>query len=456
MPTLESHPAAGRLPAGHDESRPPPALARPRPRRTSATRGAVAVTGAVLLCLAAAPAASSSSVSAASPVLAAATMPPPVTTAAGPTGAPAALQSALQGLVDAGATGAFVRVDDGHRVVTATAGLGRLAPPRPIRAGDEVRVGSITKTFMSVTTLQLVAEHRLSLDDTVQRWLPGQVPGGDAITVRMLLNHTSGLYNYTDAPGFLPGLIADPNRVWTPAEIVASATAHPPLFAPGQGWSYSNTNYILVGLILQKATGRDVADLVRRQITGPLHLDHTYLARTGDFRGPYAHGYATPALTGAGYLDVSTWNPSWAWTAGAMVSTAPDLSRFYQALLSGRLLPGPLLRQMLTTVDQGGGTGYGLGIFTATTPCGTFWGHNGGITGYSSLAVTDATGSRSAVLLVPTTLDPSAQQALGQAEVSAVCTMFDQPDTHTAPARATLTGGPAPSADLSLTTPRGS
>jgi D-alanyl-D-alanine carboxypeptidase len=344
----------------------------------------------------------------------------------------APLQAGLQGLVDAGATGAMGLVDDGKHLIRATAGVGRLDPPAPLRVDDEVRVASITKTFMSVLILQQVAEHRLRLDDDVQRWLPDLVPNGSAITVRMLLNHTSGLYDYGDDPSYLPAMIADRYRNWTPTELIGLATRHDPLFAPGEGWSYSNTNYILVGMIIERVTGREVPDLVRDRITEPLHLADTFLDTTGTFRSHYAHGYLPPSVTSTlppglgdgGYFDVSDVSPSSSWTAGALVSTAPDLSRFFQALMSGRLLPRAILRQMLTTVDTEGGLSYGLGIFRFTTPCGTVWGHGGLVFGYASYAVTDDSGTRSAIVLVPTLVEGALAAALDKAQVAAVCTML--------------------------------
>jgi D-alanyl-D-alanine carboxypeptidase len=114
----------------------------------------------------------------------------------------------------------------------------------------------------------------------------------------MLLNHTSGIYNYTDDPTFVPRVLADPYRYWSPRELVALATAHAPVFAPGTGWSYSNTNYILIGLILEKVTGSSIQTLLNRRLIQPLHLQHTFFATSSRFRGPYAHGYIPPSLTG--------------------------------------------------------------------------------------------------------------------------------------------------------------
>ena len=362
-----------------------------------------------------------------------ATGPLPVATASaraaasGPGEPDSALRTAMLATLDAGATGMIARVDDGHDVTRIGVGVARLDPPRRIRTGDQVRVGSITKSMVATVALQLVGEGRLRLGDTVERWLPGLVPGGDEITIRMLLNHTSGIYNYTDDPGFIPAIVADPYRYWSPPELVAIATSHEPVFEPGTGWSYSNTGYILVGLVLEKVTGTPIQTLLNRRVIKPLHLHDTFFATSGRFRGSYAHGYIPPTITGDGYLDVSGWPPSWAWAAGAVVSNADDLARFYTALMSGRLLQPWLLKQMTTTVEVGEGFGYGLGIYTMSTPCGEVWGHDGGIPGYVSFAYTDRRGSRSSVVLLPTQPDDAIVTA-GQPVIGiAVCMMLGQP-----------------------------
>jgi D-alanyl-D-alanine carboxypeptidase len=349
----------------------------------------------------------------------------------------AALRAALTAVVDAGASGAIGLVDDGHDVSAVAVGAARLEPRRPLRVRDEVRVGSITKTVIATITLQLVGEGRLRLSDTVEQWLPGAVPNGSAITLRMLLNHTSGIFDYVEDTDWYAAVAADPYRYWSPQELVAVATAHPPLFAPGRGLAYSNTGYILVGLVLEKVTGQPVQKLVSQRVVRPLHLHGTFLATSGRFRGPYAHGYYPPSLTGDGYQDTSSWPPSFAWTAGALVSTAPDLARLYQALLSGRLLSPPLLRAMTTTVTSPAYPGYGsgLGIFSIETPCGTVWGHEGGIPGYVSYALNDRAGSRSAVVLVPTESDDAIGAATAAAVTTAVCQMF-----HRVPSIASRSG----------------
>jgi D-alanyl-D-alanine carboxypeptidase len=346
----------------------------------------------------------------------------------------------MQAVVDAGATGVNALLDDGDEVTRLAVGRARLDPDRRLRTGDQARVGSITKTLIAVIALQLKREGELGLDDTIEHWLPGLVPGGSEITLRMLLNHTSGIFNYTDDPDFLASAFADPYRRWSPRELIDLALANPPLFPPGTSWSYSNTGYILLGLVLQKASGRSVAELVERRVTRPLHLEDTYFATSARFRGSYAHGYAPPGLFGDGYTDTSGWTPTWAWAAGALVSTTRDLTTFYQALLSGHLLPRTLLREMTTTVSPFPGAGYGLGLLTIDTPCGTIWGHNGGIPGYVTIAYHNRAGTRSTLLVMSTEPNDAIAAPFDELVQQAVCAMFGQPvPAGAAAARATTT-----------------
>jgi D-alanyl-D-alanine carboxypeptidase len=319
----------------------------------------------------------------------------------------------------------LARVDDGQHTWRLASGAARLEPRQPLTPAARYRVASVTKTFVATVTLQLVGEGRLRLDDTVERWLPGLVPGGDAITLRMLLNHTSGLFDYTQDPAILDRLINHPTDPMTPRELIAVAVAHPPTFPPGAGWSYSNTGYILIGLILEAVTGQPVERMVRQRIINPLGLTATTFPVSNPLiTGYHAHGYRLPATPGAPYMDVTPFSPTLAWTAGAIISTADDLRRFYRALLRGQLLRPALLEQMLTTVQVSPVFGYGHGIYTQRTACGTLWGHDGGIPGYLNVAFNDRSGRRSVEVMLPT--EPN--QALGSlfdlTVGTAVCEMF--------------------------------
>jgi D-alanyl-D-alanine carboxypeptidase len=324
------------------------------------------------------------------------------------TTAPPALEQALDKLVSDGVPGAMALRRDGAQQSYATAGVADVQTQEPISARDRFRIGSITKGYVSTVVLQLVAEGRLRLDDSVERWLPGLVPGGDAISVRQLLNHTSGLYNYTDLPFYLQ-MLREPLKTWRPRELVRRAVAHPPLFAPGTGWSYSNTNYILLGLIVA-AADRFPGSLqlaapaleVYRRIVVPLGLWHTSFPLVDpDIHGPHAHGYVIDAPPEWGLppiLDTTRLNPSPIWAAGAIVSTLDDVADFHRALFTGELLRPDEQRELQTTVELGDGVGYGLGVMELPTPCGTAWGHDGGMPTGISISLTSPDGTRQTVL----------------------------------------------------------
>jgi D-alanyl-D-alanine carboxypeptidase len=346
------------------------------------------------------------------------------------------LQAALDDVVAAGATGVIVRVDDGARTYRLASGRARLDPSQRMRPEARIRVGSITKSFVATVALQLVGEGRLSLGDTVERWQPGLIPGGEAVTVRQLLNHTSGLFDYEQDAALAQQVLTHPLVAVTPQEVVDVATSHPPVFAPGTSWSYSSTNYVVIGLILERVTGRSVSELLDRRIIRPLHLRHTVLSVSPDIRGYHAHGYRPPSLTGAGYVDLTRISPTWAWAAGALVSNVDDVRRFYRALLGGRLLRPAQLVQMKTLVPMEGG-GYGLGLYSLPTPCGTIWGHDGGIFGYGTIAWNDETGRRGITVGLPTERDPEIGAAFGRLLAVATCRMLGQEPPPVASAAAT-------------------
>src|SRR3954465_1170726 len=272
----------------------------------------------------------------------------------------AKLQHALDRLVAAGAPGVVALVRERDHTWTLTSGYANVATHTRMRARDRFRIGSVTKNFVSTVILQLVAEGKLTLDDTVEHWLPGRVPNGQAITLRMLLNHTSGLFDYPQDQQFLQRAITHPRHRWRLATLLSVALRHRPLFAPGTRWSYSNTGYIVLGLIVERATAKTLANQIRDRILGPLKLHATTFSVKARMPGPYAHGYLLLGKPPA--VDASVWSPSFAGTAGAMVSDAQGAAAFYHALFSGRLLPPPLLRQMETTVFAEPHLRYGLGL----------------------------------------------------------------------------------------------
>jgi len=275
---------------------------------------------------------------------------------------------------------------------TGVAGLGRVAPDVPMRRADRFRAGSIAKPFVSVVVLQLAERGRLSLDARLADALPASVVGRFAnaadITVRMLLGHRSGIPGW-NSPAVAEQVARDPGKVWTVSEFLDLAAAQPPVFSPGAGFFYSDTNYNLLGLIIERTTGRSWRHEVTRRVIRPLRLTRTALpAGHRSIKGGHAHGYAE--LDGE-TIDLTRVDPSFAGAAGAcaLVTTVQDLARFLDALFRGRLFRHrATLRQMLDLAPaqgEGGLAGYGLGIEQYALPGGVeLVGHLGGTAGYRS------------------------------------------------------------------------
>jgi D-alanyl-D-alanine carboxypeptidase len=269
---------------------------------------------------------------------------------------------------------------------TGVAGLGRVAPKVPMRAGDRFRAGSIMKPFVSVVVLQLVERGRLSLDARLPEVLPtdvvGRFPTAPDITVRMLLSHRSGIPEW-DLPEQDEYAARHPAHVWTIAEILDLAAAKPAVFAPGAAYSYCNTEYNLLGLVIDRVTGRPWRHEITQRVVRPLRLTHTALPAPGDLsiKGAHAHGYFE--LNGR-MVDVTRLDPSIAGAAGgsALVTTVQDLAHFWDALLKGRLFRHrATLKEMLTFGPTPGEvtSGYGLGVEQYTIPGGIeLIGHLGG------------------------------------------------------------------------------
>ncbi|MFF2617911.1 serine hydrolase domain-containing protein [Kitasatospora sp. NPDC058046] len=303
-------------------------------------------------------------------------------------------------VTEGGVPGIVAEVRDGHRAWFGTAGVADLTTGRPRHAQERFRIGSTTKTFVATVVLQLAAEGRLDLDDSVERWLPGLVDGPgyepDRITVRQLLGMTSGVYNYAmdakvRAENEGTGFLLHRFDTYTPEQLVRTGTANRPDFAPGAGWTYSDTGYVLAGLIVERATGTSLAEQVDQRVITPLGLSGTYTPDPDDtaLRGPHARAYSRlgdPSPT-APVHDVTELSPSWGYAAGDMVSTARDLDTFFAALLGGRLLPPAQQRELLTMVPTPPGAwipnaAYGLGVGSVTLDCGpTLWGMGGAING---------------------------------------------------------------------------
>ncbi|GHF30717.1 D-alanyl-D-alanine carboxypeptidase [Streptomyces mashuensis] len=318
----------------------------------------------------------------------------------------AAVRAVMDQHVKEGIPGVLGRSEDHGATWKGSAGVADLSTGRKRTDRDRFRIGSVTKAFTSVVLLQLEAEGRLNLDDTVDRHLPGLVRGnghdGTRITLRQLLNHTSGIYNYTADPELAAALTTGfPQHrydVWKPGQLVGLAMRHQPDFAPGTGWNYSNTNYVLAGMVAEKVTGRSWAQEVRQRVLRPAGLrDTTLPGNSSAMPSPHGRAYSKlkfgPSGPSGPIQDTTELNPSWGWAAGEIISTTGDLNRFYSALVGGKLLPAKQQKELLTAVPTGpggesaGAAGYGLGLMRAKLSCGTsVWLHTGGIHGSSTLA----------------------------------------------------------------------
>ena len=292
------------------------------------------------------------------------------------------------------------------------------------------RIASVTKLFVAVTVLQLVEEGKLELDREV-----GLIEGG--VTLRQLLNHTSGL-----PQGVEIGELLEPYREnlahrseLTPGAVLQLIQAKPRLFAPGEGWSYSGSNYVVLGLIVEETTGATLREELRRRVIDPLELTDTDLPDLSRTPTGLAHGYIpadNPVLPGTGPepVDVTNVEP-FGWGGGGMVSTARDMARFMQTLLGGELLSPEVHAEFLRTVpsDWEESDGYGLGIEEVTSlwgleasPCGSAWGHFGFSIGYTTIALASKTGDRHVVVMFNThPLSEESWVALGRLTWAAYC-----------------------------------
>jgi D-alanyl-D-alanine carboxypeptidase len=323
-----------------------------------------------------------------------------------------------------GAPGALAEISDARGRTVLTSGVADLATGARVASDSRFRIGSMTKMFVATVVLQLVAEHRVDLDAPIERYLPGVVRGngndGHDITVRQLLQHTSGLPDYVD---YLSeqSVVADPLAHHSPHDLLNIALAHRPLFAPGTGWSYSNTNYVLAGLLIEAVTGHSYGEQIDQRIIKPLDLHDTSVP-VDDSNIPGAHPRGYAELPNSAPVDVSELNPSVAYASGAMISSGADIDRFLGALLRGRLLPPAELRAMQTTNPTGDASGdaYGLGLQSTPLPCGgQYWGHDGGILGFQTISGATPDGRQATVMV---NVGPGGTDALNPDMQTAVTT----------------------------------
>ncbi|WP_370944357.1 serine hydrolase domain-containing protein [Amycolatopsis sp. cg5] len=324
------------------------------------------------------------------------------------------VQRTLDSVVAAGAPGAQVTT----RGYALRSGVGDLRTGAPMPWHSHFRAGSVTKPFVAVLVLQLVGEGKVALDAPVTRYLPEA--GTGAITVRQLLQHTSGLPDYLDDLR-----LDDPetlrHRGAEPAELVALAMKHPPLFPPGAKWSYSNTNYIFAGMLVERVTGRTVQAELSSRILRPLGLRDTYLPVRGDERLPAPHPRGYTPLKGS-LADFTEFDATIAWTAGGLVTTGEDLNRFFTALLGGRLLRPAQLAEMKRTVPRDADSEYGLGLGKLYLSCGKeFWGHGGDILGFATLAFAAPDGRAATVEANQDPVSPAAHEGMQATLDAALC-----------------------------------
>ena len=330
--------------------------------------------------------------------------------------APKAVQDSVQALVSGSIPGAILFVRQGARSYTVTAGYADKAKKVPMRASDVFPIGSTTKSYTAVLVMRLVAKGKIRLDDTVSKYLPGLLPDGARITIRELLSHTSGLYDFATDPRFMaPYLRGEFGFAWTPKQMVGFAARKPLLFTPGTRFSYSNTNYVVLALLAERVAKESYEKQLADDIFRPLKLSHTSLP-AGNETLPDVHGYvglgAEGKIANSAPIDSAALTPSFAWSVGGIRATAEDEADFYRGLFSGKLLPNAQVAAMEDTSATGGAYGLGLmptggyeyewRIYTTAinTACGRAWGHGGAFPGYYQLPISSPDGSRQAVLLV--------------------------------------------------------
>lgn len=259
-------------------------------------------------------------------------------------------------------------------------GVADIGNGEPMRTCDRVRIASITKTFVATVVLQLVDEGRLTLDETIQEYLP-QIPGADKITVRELLSHSSGLYDYEDQP-FMRSVVANPLKSWNPKDLIDLAVSRPAVFSPGSSCAYSNTNYVALGIIIEQVTGNALGQEITKRIIEPLGLSATEFPTGPDITGDYSRGYTD--LNGPGQLsDVTRMDMSWDWAAGAMISDVADLEAWVRVLGKGNLISDEMQKERMQFLDMpefDNMASYGLGIMKV----GPLIGHSGADPGYNS------------------------------------------------------------------------
>ncbi|WP_081395281.1 serine hydrolase domain-containing protein [Actinomyces naeslundii] len=322
------------------------------------------------------------------------------------------LKSRAQGLLGDGYPAALAAVTDSKGESAGVAvGKGNVETGQAPPMDGEVRIGSNTKTFVAVVVMQLVQEGKVGLDEPIETYLPGLIKGegidGSKITVRQLLQHTSGLPEYTDTTPGSGDIFQIKDHYIPPRDLLDTALGKPAAFEPGTQWAYTNTNYVVLGMLVERVSQRPVGEQIDERIVKKLGLSHTYFPAQGEekIRGTHPQGYHLSA--GGKLEDITEMDSAWAWAAGAMVSTPSELNTFFQAVFDGRLLSQSSIEEMKKGVDMGsGGRVYGLGLVGTPLSCGgTSWGHGGTIPGYQT---NDAVGPDGTAVTIAVTAMPAA------------------------------------------------
>ncbi|MFJ3585878.1 serine hydrolase domain-containing protein [Streptomyces sp. NPDC090127] len=341
------------------------------------------------------------------------------------------VQAGIPGLI------AGVWIPGKGQYVRAT-GVADKATGRPMTTDLFLRIGSETKTFTVTALLKLVDDGKIGLDDPIAKYIAG-VPNGWNITLRQLAEMRSGLFPYTDDADFQHDLLSDPSRYFTPHEVLAYGYKHPNTAEPGTQFQYSNTNLILLGLVVEKVSGHRLVDFLEKRVLRPAKLHHTFLPDGPEFPDPHPRGYTNQTLTGE-VADATNWNPSWAWAAGAMISDLADLRRWAKIVATGELLTPETQAQRLKMLPTGiPGTSYGLGIFET----GGWIGHNGSIPGYETATVYLPRLKATMVLMLNTDIttqgqEPSSLVGRAVTEIVTPDNVYDRPvpPREAAPTRA--------------------
>ncbi len=324
--------------------------------------------------------------------------------------------------------GATVLVEqEGSAPWVRSFGVANIETDEPMDPAMHMRIGSVTKTMAATVVLQLVDEGKLSLDDTLAETMPeiSAFPYAEEMTIRQMLGMRSGAFDYLGDPSVFQGVVQDPTRPWTPDELIDTSLANEPAFAPGEGFAYSNTNYILLGMIVEKVTEQPIAGTFRQRLFDPLGMAQTSLPDDVGLPEPFSRGYgvsitftgATPAPQLTGELrDWTAFNPTVAWAAGGAVSTVGDLRIWLEEVMQGSLLSEQLQRERLTFPEVATGPDappfrYGLGVASFDGMVG----HDGSIFGYEAFIGQDKETGTSIVTLINVSPSPANASAFGLA-----------------------------------------